>query len=218
MSIRFACPSCGAAGSAAAALGGEHVRCRHCKHRFAIPRPGEPEADVYALDGSPEGPPGDDGPRPEPGSTFVRRRGEEPITAAPRKARRPAPASGSTGRPARRRGSGFAWRVWLIRGVVLAVLTLAVIALFAPHGSLIVGCVLLAVGSVMVLVGYAVGAYGAFREDSLYGFLYLLIPLYAAYYLLSRWEDLWPWFACSTAGVALVALGTEMLRWNGVGA
>ena len=33
----------------------------------------------------------------------------------------------------------------------------------------------------------------------------------------TRWDDLWPWFACSTAGVALISLGTEMLRWGGVG-
>jgi len=45
-----------------------------------------------------------------------------------------------------------------------------------------VGCVLMAVGSLMVLAGYGVGAYGAFREDFLYGMLYLLVPLYAAYY------------------------------------
>jgi hypothetical protein len=109
-------------------------------------------------------------------------------------------------------------RAWLIRGVIVAALASVAIALFAPHGSLIVGCLLLTVGTVMVLVGYAVGAYGAFREDFLYGFLYVLVPLYTVYYLVTRWDDLWVWFACSTAGVALVMLGTEMLRWNGVAA
>ncbi len=70
----------------------------------------------------------------------------------------------------------------------------------------------------MVLVGFGAGAYGAFSEDFLYGVLYLVIPLYTAYYLVTRWDDLWVWFACSTAGVALVLLGTEMVRWAGVGA
>ena len=58
----------------------------------------------------------------------------------------------------------------------------------------------------MVLVGFGAGAYGAFREDVLYGFLYLAIPLYTAYYIVTRWDDLWTWFACSTLGVGLVLL------------
>jgi hypothetical protein len=102
--------------------------------------------------------------------------------------------------------------------MIVAVLAFAAIVLFAPHGRLIVGGTKVGLGSVMVLVGYGAGAYGAFREDLLDGFLHVLVPLYTADYLVTRWEDLWVWLACSTAGVALVVLGTEMLRWDGVGA
>ena len=35
--------------------------------------------------------------------------------------------------------------------------------------------------------------YGAFSEDVLDGLLYITIPLYTAYYLVTRWEDLWIW-------------------------
>jgi hypothetical protein len=80
----------------------------------------------------------------------------------------------------------------------------------------IAGSSLTILGMVMVLVGFAAGAYGAFCEDFLYGILYLAIPLYTAYYLVTRWDDLRWWFATSTAGVGLVALGTAMLRWAGV--
>jgi len=83
---------------------------------------------------------------------------------------------------------------------------------------MIVGCLLMTLGSVLVVLGYGVGAYGAFREEILYGMLYLLVPLYTAYYLVTRWEDLWVWFACSTVGAALVVLGTEMVRWNWISA
>jgi hypothetical protein len=83
---------------------------------------------------------------------------------------------------------------------------------------LIAACTVMGLGSVMILVGYGVGAYGAFREDSLYGFLYLLIPLYTAYYLVTRWDDLWVWFVCMTSGVGLIVLGVEMARWAGVAA
>ncbi len=97
-------------------------------------------------------------------------------------------------------------------------LVLAAIAVIAPRGTLIAGSVMTVLGIAMVIVGYGAGAYGAFCEDSLYGFLYLVVPLYTAYYLLTRWDDLWAWFACSTAGVALVLLGTGLLRWSGAGA
>ena len=99
--------------------------------------------------------------------------------------------------------------------MALAILLLA-IGLLAPQGILIAGCILIVLGSVMVLVGYVAGAFGAFSEDSLYGFLYLVIPLYTAYYMVTRWEDLWVWFACSTAGVGLIVVGTEVARWGGV--
>jgi len=85
MSLRFACPSCGASGSVDAALVGKAVRCKHCKYRFAIPGPGEAEDAGYAL----EGPIGETPIGPEPGSAFVPRRGVEPTTgAAPRKIKR----------------------------------------------------------------------------------------------------------------------------------
>src|SRR5208337_3868253 len=72
-----------------------------------------------------------------------------------------------------------------------------------------------ALGGILVPVAYFAGAYGAFSEDALYGLLYITIPLYTAYYLVTRWEDLWIWVTCATVGVGLVLLGTEMVRWAG---
>ena len=62
---------------------------------------------------------------------------------------------------------------------------------------------------------YFAGAYGAFSEDILYGLLDITIPLYTAYYLVTPWEDLWIWITCSTAGVGLALIETEMVRWVG---
>ena len=59
------------------------------------------------------------------------------------------------------------------------------------------------------------GLYAAFQEDSLYGCLYMIIPLYTAYYIVTRWDELWICFACSTVGFGIVLLGTEMIRWAG---
>ena len=85
-------------------------------------------------------------------------------------------------------------------------------ALFAPRGVVIAGSALIILGSLMVLVGYAAGAYGAFCEDFLYGFFYLVFPLYTGYYLVTRWEDLWKWLVSSTVGVGLVLIGIKMLE------
>ena len=93
---------------------------------------------------------------------------------------------------------------------------LTALALFVPHGTWLVGCILIAIGGVLVPVAYFAGAYGAFSEDTLYGLLYLFFPLYIGYYLVTRWEDLWPWMLCATVGVGLVLFGTELVRWSGV--
>ena len=50
---------------------------------------------------------------------------------------------------------------------------------FCTHGTWLTGCILVAIGGVLVPLGFLAGAYGAFSEDLLYGFLYLAIPLYA---------------------------------------
>jgi hypothetical protein len=216
MKIPFSCPACGAAGSVEAAFAGRQGRCKQCNHRFTIPEPGESEAEVYTLDG----PAGlsaevaDVGLKPV--SAFVPARGDESSAfTSHRKRKHAAPTSLPPARRRRHPESDFAWGTWLLRGGAALVLVLAAIALVAPRGTTIVGFVLLALGTLMVLVGFGAGAYGAFREDVLYGFLYLAIPLYTAYYLVTRWDDLWTWFACSTLGVGLVLLGTEMLRWSG---
>ncbi len=215
MTISFACPSCAATGSVDASFAGKLARCRHCGHRFTIPVPGESGPEVYSLDEPAGETVGGTAMSPSPESAFVRSRGSGPAAAAPRQPKWNAP--GSTKRAARKRGSPFAWGTWLLRGGIATGIALAGIALLAPQGPLIAACALMVLGSAMVLVGYGVGAYAAFGEDFLYGFLYLVIPLYTAYYIVTRWEDLWVWFTCSTAGVVLVLLGIELARWNGVG-
>jgi hypothetical protein len=83
---------------------------------------------------------------------------------------------------------------------------LVLTALIAPNGTLIVACILAAIGALLVLAGYLVGLWAAFREDSLYGFLYLVIPLYTAYYIVTRWDDMRPFFIAMTVGVGLVVI------------
>ena len=212
MKISFACPSCGVSGSADDSLAGKLVRCKPCNHRFAIPKAGESEAGGYGLDAPASPKAGGVAIGPDEGSVFAPSRGDSPVFAPSPGKRKATPSS----RPRREERPDFDRRKWLIRGGAAVVLGLVGIALLAPNGLVVAGSAMMILGASMILVGYGAGLYGAFSEDFLYFLLYLLIPLYAAYYLVTRWEDLWAWFACSTAGFALVLLGTQMLRWGGV--
>jgi hypothetical protein len=218
MKIPFSCPSCAATGSVDAAAAGRSARCKHCGHRFTIPAPGTvaAEPEVFALEERPEERAGAGYAvmSPAPVSAFVPRRGDETTDAAPRRPKGSAAPSAKLG--AGRHASRTARRKRLAWAGGAAAIALAAIALLAPNGVLIAACALMALGCVLIVVGYAVGAYGAFSEDFLYGFLYLVIPLYSAYYMVTRWDDLWVWCACMTLGVGLVLVGIEMARWGGV--
>jgi hypothetical protein len=218
MKIAFACPSCAATGSVDGSAVGKSARCKHCGHRFTIPMP-DPEAaepDVFPLTGPLEEPAGAGYAvvGPEPDSAFAPARGIEPAGTVPRRpkqsaARSPTRASG-------RRGARNAWPTRLAWVGGAFAIAIAATALLAPSGPLYAACALMILGCVLILVGFGMGAYGAFSEDFLYGFLYLVIPLYTAYYMVTRWEDLWVWLVCMTSGVGLVLLGIEMARWGGV--
>jgi transcription elongation factor Elf1 len=213
MRIPFVCPSCARAGSVDASAAGRPARCKQCGCDFTIPRPVDDELAGYALEEPDERTDAVTAFDPPAASSFVRSRGDD-ATAPPRNPKRRPPES--TTRTTRERSSHFPWGTRLVQGGVAIAIVLAAIAFLAPRGMLIAGCALMALGSLMVLLGFGAGAYGAFHEDSLYGFLYLVIPLYTAYYMITRWDDLWVWFVCSTAGVGLVVLGTEMIQWGGV--
>jgi hypothetical protein len=214
MDVSFACPSCNAAGSVDAIYIGKQVRCKHCGAHFAIPNPEASGPDVYALE-EPAGQSASSIPSsPAQDAVFVPSRADATSTAdRPRRSERS--VSGPTSRSVRNRKSDFPWQTWLVRSVVALLLILIAIALLAPNGTWLAGCILMGIGGILVPVGYFAGAYGAFCEDVLYGLLYITIPLYTAYYLITRWEDLWVWITCATVGVGLILIGTEMVRWAG---
>ena len=215
MKVKFACPSCAAAGTVDAVHAGRHVRCKHCGAQLTIPYPEANEPDVYDLEGPVEQPVSKWSRPPDESPVFVPARTDRMAAAdRPRKVKQP--VSAPTPRCARESHSGFPWQTWIIRGGLALIVILTGVALFAPQGTWLAGCMLIVIGGLLVPLGFLAGAYGAFSEDLLYGFLYLAIPLYAAYYLVTRWEDLWPWVVCATVGVGFVMLGTELVRWSGV--
>jgi hypothetical protein len=219
MKIRFACPSCGATGTVDATSAGKPARCKHCGVRFNIPGPGAAEPEVFSLVEPAEEAAGAGyavASPPVQASALAPPRGDEPAADVPRPKKKSASSSKSrVGRERAARAARVKRLAW-IGGT--AAIVIAAVALLAPNGVTIAGCALMAIGSGMILLGYGVGAFGAFSEDFLYGFLYVVFPFYAAYYMVTRWDDLWVWFVCMTSGVGLAVLGIEMARWGGMGA
>ena len=231
--IDFACESCGVRGRVAESMVGRRVRCNQCKHVFVVPRPGESFPDAYEMTDPAVGSPATPAPSPVVGaSTFAPTYRD--TSGAP--GRRLPLASKRRKRKGKGRASADrSWPPgWMVRrfstsegayspvralpwvagaglvGGLIAAVTFAVPSLAGVGGSL-----LALIGFVLVGVGYGVGAVAAFSEDSLYGYLYLGLPIYTGYYLITRLDDLWPWFLCSTIGFALFLAGMRALQLSG---
>ena len=127
----------------------------------------------------------------------------------PTRRRRPTGGATRLARPRREYDEPFhvRHRGFLVAAPLVFLAALALAAALVPNGTLIAACVLAGLGGLLVLTGYSVGLWAAFHEDSLYGFFYFIFPLYSAYYILTRFEDLWPWFLAMTVGVGLVTVG-----------
>ena len=68
------------------------------------------------------------------------------------------------------------------------------------------GAVLVSILLLGCLVAMVVGAIGMlivpFRESVVCGLLYIFLPFYALYYLVTRWDDMKKWFGLYICGVA----------------
>ncbi|MEW4567197.1 hypothetical protein AB1L88_04955 [Tautonia sp. JC769] len=215
--FEFVCPSCAAPGKARSDWAGRSVRCKHCKAVFVLPEPGEAAANAYDLAELPER-----GPAPvvlanraeHGGSTFTPSYREGSLEHVPVDRYRPKPRKPKTSREEIRDWSGDG-RVKLLVGILVVGLVLAVATFVIPGFRGWGGMALIGMGLLLTAIGYFVGAYAAFREDMLHGMLYLFIPIYTGYYLVTRFDDLWPFFAGSTIGFVMFALGMKALEVQG---
>jgi cation transport ATPase len=98
--------------------------------------------------------------------------------------------------------------------IVLAAIAavLALVGYFVPPAQRFVGVTLAVPGLVLCLYGYVTGVYIAFTEDDLYGWLFLLFPFYAAYYVVSRWDEMQSRLYMVIAGLVLLAVGGRYLE------
>jgi hypothetical protein len=206
MSIAFACSRCGKHYTVDAALAGRQGRCKVCGRMMHVPGFSDDGDDTIAVEGYDLSEPLPIAAEPEFGSTFVPA-GIDP--EVPRTARTRRPATETTQRRSRRdeEEASVAGRLKILIAAPLVLLAiLGLIALLVPNGTLIAACALGGVGGLLILVGYGVGLWAAFQEDAIQGFAYLF-PLYAAYYIVTRWDGMWPFFVAMTVGAGLVALG-----------
>jgi hypothetical protein len=210
MTISFACPSCRKGYTVNAGLAGRTGKCAACGLAMSVPLVhADEEQDHIATEGYGLAEAMVVAPLVETQNVFSPGRNDPEFDRAPR------PRSVSSRKRRRRRedDESFLFRhrkALIVTPIVLAVV-LGLTALLIPNGRLIVACVLASVGGLLVTVGYFVGLWAAWHEDSLYGFLYFFIPFYSAYYILTRWDDMWPWFVAMTVGTVLVSIAGSMV-------
>ena len=179
MEHTFFCEQCGKRFDVDASLIGKRARCKDCKHVFIVPGQTSRPA------------PFDPFRREEP--AYKNPYGLEGLEVHPPRLGRPTPEV----RKKRRRSSGDENYQWvrsvtlclaIAGGVFLVMLLLASLAdsewfAWIGLGGLGGASVCMAVlGSILVLVT-------SFRESSLTGLLFLFMPFYPWYYLLTRWGD-----------------------------
>lgn len=210
MKISVVCEECGQRLEVPETLAGRRGKCPQCRTTIAIPAaehesPSPSPDDGYGL-GSQS--------YVSEASTFVRTAGRErsddPDHPA-RTAKRPRPP-----RKKQQRETGVDWNAAGTRKALALslgiVVVLAIVALFVPRMMVVVGSVLALVGVILTLYGYVTAIYIAFTEDDLHGWLVLIFPFYAAYYLVSRWDEMKSRLVMILIGLALSSAGSWMIE------
>jgi hypothetical protein len=217
MKLTFSCTNCGREYSADASNAGRRARCKQCGEAMTVPA----ETDLIPLAEEPASPDPAArsaeapirGPQRMGANVFVSSRAEGESAPRRRKKRK------NFDTDMERAGEefrGFAARnaklgAWILAIAVVVAVALFVVARSIPNGTIVAGLSLAAIGLLMMLVGFGVGAYAAFCEDFLNGMLYLFIPIYTAYYLVSNWDEMWRWFLIMTAGAGLILMATSIM-------
>ena len=112
----------------------------------------------------------------------------------------------------RRDSEGYFSHPVILISLAAVVVILALLGAFVPSVRWPVGVALTVPGLILCLYGYASGVYIAFTEDDFHGWLCLLFPFYAAYYLVSRWDDMSSRLIMVVVGLVLLGIGGRMLE------
>jgi DNA-directed RNA polymerase subunit RPC12/RpoP len=210
MRIQITCARCGKRYEVDGAFAGKRGKCAACGARVMIPgddqvvTPPSPEPDAYELDQQEDS---------AHSTSFTPALGSEsPEVPRPLrvKGRKPSSSSRTRSEPAGSSRAISGKQALMGLGCVLAAAGL--IAVFAPGARASVGGAVALVGLILFAYGYASGAYIAFTEDDLYGWLYLIFPPFAAYYFVSRWDEMSSRLVMLIVGLTMLTGGGRMLE------
>jgi hypothetical protein len=212
MKIPVACLGCHRRYEVDDRFAGKTLKCAHCEKPMTIPV-AEPVAQAlapavgeYELGDSHQAAP----------STFR----TAPLSRSDEKAQgrgrsRARKKTGGTARRKKRRhesaeNTGTLPTLLVSLGAIAIVLV--VVGYFVPSARRFSGVALALPGLLLCLYGYATAVYIAFTEDDFYGWLFLLFPFYAAYYVVSRWDEMRSRLIMVGLGLALLAVGGNFLE------
>jgi hypothetical protein len=210
MKIPITCTRCGKRYEVDTTFAGKRAKCASCGERMTIPdndlaAPSPPESDAYQLDESHAS---------EQATAFSPVKGID--DGEDGQIRRRVKKRNSKSTPRRARDSARSPLALLsgtsLIGLGCVVFVLVFIAVFVPGARLNIGRAIALAGLILFFYGYGSGAYIAFTEDDLYGWLYLLFPPYAAYYYISRWDEMNSRLVMLILGLAMLAGGGHLLE------
>ena len=181
MPIEVDCPACFVPYRLKDEFAGKRIKCKQCGAVVPVPRPGR-QAVAEA---------------------------EEPWDETPEEPQRPAPGRAKKKRK-KKAASGGGPPLGLVLGLGGAalglVLLLGIVGIFwtpalalLSIGGMIIGMALCLVGGVACLIA-------AFNEDPICGVMWIFVPFYSLYYVITRFADISRWVAMWGAGVAVVML------------
>jgi hypothetical protein len=213
MKIPVACAGCHRQYEVDERFAGKTLKCAYCEKSMSVPvAEGAAQQPLRAIDEYELDDPGE-----AVGSTFRPARtksDEEPAGLQRTGGVKKKKTRLSTKKRERRREpaeSILSNPTVLITFVTVAVV-LAILGYFVPGLRRTAGVTLALPGLALCLYGYASGVYIAFTEDDLYGWLFLLFPFYAAYYVVSRWDEMRSRLIMVGVGLALLTIGGQFLE------
>jgi hypothetical protein len=180
-------------------LAGRKVRCKHCQTVIEVPRSGAKPADLVE---DPWVTDGDDEPAEAP---------RAPAPARKKKKKRKKARSESS--------SGFRLGVISILGIVFAglfVLMCLVGIFWRPMWGVLGGGTALIGGGLMLVGGIGI-MMAAFEEDVMCGVMYLLVPFYPLYFVITRIGEVWKLLLAQVGGVVMLVLGMVLIQAMAIG-
>ena len=213
MKTPVTCPGCHRRYEVDERFAGKTLKCAHCETSMRVPAaepddpPEQPGFGEYELgETRARAPTTFRAPRTR--SDLEPSRGQSRVRGKKKKAAR----RGGRGDRSRQPVESLLANPSVLIALAAIAVAVALLGYFVPSAKRFAGVVLALPGLLLFLYGYATAVYIAFTEDDLYGWLFLLFPFYAAYYVVSRWDEMSGRLVMVGVGLTLLAIGGQFLE------